>query len=303
MPALSRRRAILELIFAGALWGLGFVTTVWALEAFSPSEILIWRFFLAIIFSEIVWKFFFKNQGFAMTGSLADWKLALPAGLLLAGLLLPQTIGLQSISASKSAFLTTLYVILVPLIGHFVLSKKVRGVVVVFAMMALLGAFFLTGADLSSISPGDLWTLLCALLASLHILYIERISDRIQDPFKFNTMQTLFCLLTVLPLLATQQNSLQIPHDLRAWLSVTTLAFGSTVIAFTIQVRTQRVLDSTTASMLFLLESPFALVFGAFFLAETLNFMQGLGATLILLAALLTVKVGASADLPKKKLQ
>lgn len=296
---LTRRRAILELIFAGCLWGLGFVTTIWALEAFSPSEILIWRFFFAAVFSEIVWKLVLKNPGFAMKASFGEWKLAFPAGLLLAGLLLPQTIGLLSISASKSAFLTTLYVVLVPLIAHLLLKKKVRGIVIVFALMALVGAFFLTGADLSSVSPGDLWTLLCALLASLHILYIERVSDRIGDPFRFNTMQTVYCLLVILPLLLTQQNSLQIPLDLRAWICVLTLALGSTVIAFTIQVRTQRVLDSTTASMLFLLESPFALAFGALFLGETLNLAQGFGAALILLAAMLTVKFGASADLPR----
>ncbi|HRO68551.1 MAG TPA: DMT family transporter, partial [Pseudobdellovibrionaceae bacterium] len=133
-----------------------------------------------------------------------DLKKSIPAGVLLASMLLPQTIGLQYTTASKSGFLTALYVIFVPLIAHFVLGVSQRPRVYLYAVLALAGAYLLMGADFSSLNPGDLWTILCALIAAFHILYIERISKKIKDPFRFNTMQTVFCMIPVFPLLTVQ---------------------------------------------------------------------------------------------------
>ncbi|HRO66903.1 MAG TPA: EamA family transporter, partial [Pseudobdellovibrionaceae bacterium] len=63
------------------------------------------------------------------------------------------------------------------------------------------------------------------------------------------------------------------------------------VIGFTIQLRTQKVLNSTTASMLFLLESPFSLVFGVLLLKESFGPLQAAGAVLISVAALQTARL------------
>lgn len=290
---MTRRQALGELIFAGILWGFGFVATVWALAAFTPSELLAWRFVLAILAAEIgrlIWR---KLKGLSadLKPDSGDLKKSIPAGVLLASMLLPQTIGLQYTTASKSGFLTALYVIFVPLIAHFVLGVSQRPRVYLYAVLALAGAYLLMGADFSSLNPGDLWTILCALIAAFHILYIERISKKIKDPFRFNTMQTVFCMIPVFPLLTVQPEIRWWTADALVWFGILSLAIGSTVIGFTIQLRTQKVLNSTTASMLFLLESPFSLVFGVLLLKESFGPLQAAGAVLISVAALQTARL------------
>ena len=60
------------------------------------------------------------------------------------------------------------------------------------------------------------------------------------------------------------------------------LGIGSTLIAFYLQIKAQKVLSSTVSSLFFLLESPFALLFAFFLLGESLNMKQGIGALLII---------------------
>jgi drug/metabolite transporter (DMT)-like permease len=289
---MSRQRAIIELLLAGVLWGFGFVATVWALIAFTPSELLILRFLVTFLVREILWFLLFRKNSPGEWRK--DFRLSIPAGVLLASMMLPQTIGLQYTTASKSGFLTTLYILIIPLLHHFVLHTKIKRIVYVYAVTALFGAALLMDADLSNINPGDLWTILCAFLAAVHILYIERISAKISDSFRFNTFQSLFCLICLLPMLAFQPKITLWTWEILPLVGVLCLAIGSSTIAFTIQIRAQKVLSSTSASMMFLLESPFSLLFGIWFLNEGFNTQQALGAVIILSAAALTLKSDAA---------
>lgn len=292
---MTPRQAIGELTAAGLIWGFGFVATIWALQGLSPSQVLAWRFIFAFALAEgglLLW-YLLSGQRQHMRVNRSDFFLALPAGLLLAAMLLPQTIGLQYTTASKSGFLTTLYVIFVPLLSQFILRRRQRRALNVYsyALIALIGALFLMGFDGTPLNPGDLWTILCALMASIHILYVDHIVRRVNDPFRFNNYQTLFCLVALLPMLLWDlltQQTVNTTNPL-TWVGVLCLALGSTVIGFTIQLRTQKVLSTTTASMLFLLESPFALIFGVWFLNESFGLRQAFGALLILIAAVLTI--------------
>lgn len=109
---MTKNRAAAELIFAGVLWGFGFVATLWALRAFTPVETLVYRFILAGLIGEVLFLIF---KGPRFSSLRTEVMRALPAGLLLGAMLLLQTIGLKYTTATKSGFLTSLYVILVPL--------------------------------------------------------------------------------------------------------------------------------------------------------------------------------------------
>src|SRR5437868_1926601 len=119
---LTPRQAVLELIFAGALWGFGFVATQWALTTWNPQGVLLWRFAGAVVLGEVLHLFFRRGQASSSQWK-KDFKRALPAGILLGTFILLQTIGLQYTSATKSGFITTLYVIFVPAF-NFLLFKK-----------------------------------------------------------------------------------------------------------------------------------------------------------------------------------
>ncbi|KHD88202.1 MAG: transmembrane protein [Bdellovibrio sp. ArHS] len=282
---LTKNRAALELIFAGILWGFGFVATVWALRAFSATETLVFRFIVASIVGEIL---YLAARGPNFTTIREELLRALPAGLLLGGMLLLQTIGLKYTTATKSGFLTSLYVILVPLLNawFFKAPSTLKNYLIVG--LALGGTFILVDANLSGINVGDLWTLGCSVFAAFHIIYIGKISNRVGNAFRFNNFQSFWCLLALLPLYANQERS-PWPQDMTPWLGILCLGLGSSIIAFYLQVRTQRVLSDSTASMLFLLESPFAALFGFLILHERLSLFQSLGAVIIMLASVLQI--------------
>lgn len=281
-----RTRAVAELLLAGVIWGLGFVATVWALRDFSPVGFLITRFMIAFTLGEIVRVLIMKRRFW----NAEDFKLSIFAGVLMASFLLPQTVGLLFTTATNSGFLTILYVVMVPILSFVAFKKKSPVRVYLLAGLAFFGAWLLMKAEFKNFNSGDLWTILCAFTASLHILYLGRYAHRIQDSFRFNNFQSLWCLIIVLPLAPFDPHFSMTSQNLLPWVGLLSTAIASSIIGFLIQVRAQKVLSETTAAQLFLLESPFALFFGFILLDEMITWMQAFGAGLILLSSYLTLK-------------
>ncbi len=282
-----KTRAILELIFAGAIWGFGYVATVWALLDFSPVGFLVVRFIIAWVIGEFVRCVVLRRAFW----DKEDFWLSFIPGLTLAGTLLPQSIGLLYTSVSNSGVLTVLYVVIVPILAYLFFQKKASFRIYALAGMAFFGALLLMRAHTATFNAGDLWTLLCAFSASLHIIFIGRYAHRIPDPFRFNNYQSLWCLLFVSFLIPFDPDFSGGSSQLLPWIGILATAIGSTLIGFLIQIRAQRVLSETTAAQLFLLESPFALMFGFLIFNERIVGLQSAGAAIILLASYLTLRL------------
>ncbi|MNL32952.1 EamA-like transporter family protein [compost metagenome] len=204
-------------------------------------------------------------------------------------MLLTQTIGLQYTTATKSGFITSLYVILVPLLNSWFFRNPSGRRSYMLAALALFGTALLVDVSLSDINQGDLWTLVCAGLAAFHIIYIGKVSQTLGNAFRFNNFQSFWALMISLPFLLSQKNITYMTDSWQAIVGIFSLGIASSVIAFYLQIRSQKVLSDTTASMLFLLESPFAAVFGFFILQEQLRPVQIGGAVIILLASVMQI--------------
>lgn len=267
---------------------MGFVAARWALEDFTASETMFFRFLLAAGVGEII-RLLVQKKSYSLPKK-NELGVALIGGFILGGMLLLQTIGLNYTTATKSGFITTLYVILVPLVQHLVFKIETSLRFYFYVFLALLGTWWLVGGKMESLNQGDLWTLGCSLLAAAHILYIGYASPKIKDSFRFNNFQSLGCLLLITPF-CLYQKEFTIHASTLPWMGVLFLGLGSSIVAFMIQIRTQKVLAPTTASMLFLLESPFAFLFGWLFLAESLSFLPAIGAILILVSSFLTIRL------------
>ncbi|WP_232469242.1 DMT family transporter [Bdellovibrio bacteriovorus] len=109
------------------------------------------------------------------------------------------------------------------------------------------------------------------------------------NAFRFNNFQSAWCLLALTPLLLTQERTAWNVTDYKPILGILCLGLGSSIIAFYLQIRTQKVLSDSTASMLFLLESPFAALFGFLILSERLSWFQISGAVIIMVASVLQI--------------
>ncbi len=276
----AAHQAIAELVFAGLFWGFGFVATVWALQEIGPFAVSTLRFgaAAAILLALVLCR---KEWRRHLTGAQAG--LAFLPGLFLALTLVFQIWGLRYTTATKSSFITTLYVLVVPALERWFLNRRLHRLHWLFAAIALVGTALICGFQAGDWNVGDLLTLACMLAASFQILWFGRIAARIDSAMTFNFWQIAWGFALCLPTLFFEPGAL-LPRGPLAWSGMASTILGSTVIAFALQIRAQKVLSPSVASLLYLLESPFATLFAIAILGERLAPSQWLGAGLILVS-------------------
>lgn len=284
-------QAITELTLAGVIWGGSFTLVRWALEDFTASSLIFWRFIIAFIAGETI--HYFTNKKL-FNESWSDAKLAGLAGLFLGLSLFFQTYGLNFTTATNSGFITSLYVILIPIIAAIFFKHKIKTHHIFLSLLAFTGMAFLLNIENLKINFGEILTLGAAVTAAFQIIYIGRSAKKAKSAFRYNTYQTFWSCITILPFLVIETRSKNLslwPEHVsaRSAFSLVTLALVVSLFAFYLQVRAQKVLSTTTSSMLCLLEGPFAFLFAAYFLNEKLNMLQFFGAIIILLSCALSV--------------
>lgn len=294
-------KAIIELVFAGMLWGFGFVAAAWSLEAAGPLAITGWRFIIAGLIGSILFHRSLLHNFAQLT------RLSILPGFLISLTLVLQTWGLMYTTVTKSAFLTCLYVLIVPAMQTIRGGRRPSRAFFFCGAIALLGVALMCGllsfqtmanelSDKDRINRGDFLTLLCAFVASAHILSVDAVTKKVGarlDSFAFNTLQSLWAgvpaLILSLPVFGFEAGAFMPASVLQhaGWkpvIGIMSLTLGSTLIAFALQVRAQKVIAPNLASLLFLLESPFAALFGFFLLGERLGAEQLIGGSLIILS-------------------
>lgn len=278
---MTKNRALVELLIAGLFWGFGFVGTIWALRALHPSAIVFYRFGISFVVGIVV--LLWQKKSLALL--LNEMGLALIPGVFLWLTLFLQTWGLQYTTATNSTFITTLYVVLVPIMHSWTSKVRLSWLHWFCVGLALIGtAFIVQIQNLHSLNLGDLMTLLCAIFAAIHIIVIGQRATKTKDDFAFNTFQSFWMSAFSLLLFpfSNHWNIDALSHE--GWIGMMSLGFGSSLIAFYFQIRAQKVLSPSVSSLMFLLESPISCVFAYFLLNETLNPWQWFGAILILAA-------------------
>lgn len=276
----SSAKPLIELTLAAAFWGFGFTATVWALVYIDSPAIIFYRFFFTFLISIAILFF----QKIKWSDFLHEMKLGFGLGFWLSLTLILQAWSLKYTTATKASFITTLYVVLVPLMSLFLYRQKLNPWHWLWVALAFLGTGLMVELSFNDWNWGDTLVLINAFTASFHILLMGRTVPKSKNNFALNAAQSfwiaLFCL--VLVVFPTRWNLA--PLSPLAWVGILELTLGSSLLAFWLQVRAQNHLSPSTASLLFLLESPFSLVFAMYFLNESLSFNQATGGLLILLA-------------------
>ncbi len=285
--------ALVELVFASALWGFGFIGTSWALREMTPLSLTGLRMSLACA------------TGFAIIAlvpslrrelNFAQFKLAFWPGVFLSATMYLQTWGLQTTTVTKSGFITTLYVLIVPVMERVLLGNKIPKYHMWYVLGALVGVAFICdlGKNEQSLTMGDWITLACAFAAALQIVWFGKIADRIESSFNFNVYQ-LFWTGAVPFIAMFILETPRLPHTLWPVVGLAELVFGSSLVAFALQVRAQKKLSPSVSSLIFLLESPFAALFGFALLGEKLTAGTLIGAAIIMACLVASVVLGKEA--------
>ncbi len=273
------------LVLGTSIWGFGFIAAKWSLELYGPYWANTLRFLIACAFSIPL---FIQHKTYRR-----DYKYFIPP--LIAGTLIYfgmhfQTLGLNFTSVAKSGFLTTFYVIFIPLFAILFRKKVYSFAFWFYVFMALIGVALLCELKFSGFNIGDFYTLLCALCFAGHILYVDTITKN-YNSFELNGMQFVTALLWGVPLSFMMEGGVDIslmllPENYLALYGILFLGIFSSVLAFSIQLIAQKKIAPHVAGFFFLLESPFAAIFAYFVLSEHLGQMQISGCLLILVSVI-----------------
>jgi len=196
----TRRQAVIGLFFVTLLWG---GTFVWMKQAMNSLEaqineysnigvvgvIVASRFLIAFVALLL-----FSSRARAALTSKEDWLGGLILGsLMLAGFVL-QMIGINSVSPSVSAFLTSLYVVFTAIISVKLSDRKPTRMMIAGVLLATLGAGFIDGPPHIVWGAGEVLTVFCAFFFALHIIYTDSITKKL-DPLAVTS--TSFAVLVI----------------------------------------------------------------------------------------------------------
>ena len=273
------------LLSAALLWGLGFVAQRDGMSYVGPFTYSAFRFGIGLIALLPVYLLTRRQEKKIPAGRKTVLRAGLLVGLFLFLAVSAQQIGLMTSTAAKAGFITSLYMILVPVFGLF-LGQRTTMMVWVSIALALCGVYLMAVTGNFRILPGDLWVLLCAVLWAVHFLFIAHYSSRV-GPIRLSMMQFLLCaVLSALTAFFTESLSLS---ALTATLpSLLYGGIGAVGIAYTLHVVALRDANPAYASLILSMESVFAALGGWLILSEGMSTRQLIGAALILFAVLLT---------------
>lgn len=290
-------RADVALILVTVIWGSTFVLVKHTLDSVSPFVLISSRFWTASIalFCAYLIKSSHKGDKYVVRDGIFS-------GIALAGGFMTQTLGLTTTEAAKTAFITGLNVVIVPVLAVFVLRKNPAKGAVLGVLLATTGLGIMTLDRSLVFSPGDLWVLACAFFFALHIIITGQLTHR-HDVLTYTMVQMVtVAVISLVIALMIERKTLTIPAS--AMSSILYLGVGATGLVFGLQTWAQRHTAPTHTALIFILEPVFAAVFAAVFANEQLVAKEWLGGAIILLGMLVS-EVGSIIQLqaPLDKLQ
>lgn len=286
---MKKRQAYLLFVIATMIWGFAFVAQK-AAVVLPPFAVCAIRAGIASIFLMAIipltdkitatGRKFYTKRGLDLNKKEIIGGIVI--GIILTASSVLQQAGLSDTDAGKAAFITTLYVVLVPIFNSF-LGKKPGINVIIGVPIALLGFFFLCIKPGIGIAPSDLLVLGCAFVFTFHIIGVDRLSVGC-DGVRLSLVQFVvsFILDAILSLIFEGVVSGELIITVIP--SLIFLGVGSSGIAYTLQIVGQKHADPNVSSLILSLEAVFAVIGASIVLGERMSPREYLGSALVLLA-------------------
>ncbi len=280
-----RWQANAALLVTAGIWGLAFVAQRVGMEYLEPFTFNGIRFLLGALslLPLLWWQQHRKTVVEKRTASFRVFGIGVIAGLILFLAASLQQIGIVDTTAGKAAFVTSLYIVLVPLSG-VLLGQRVEVSLWLGCLLSLLGLYFLCIREDFTLSFGDFLVLVGAVFWTMHILWIDRFASQVQVLSLAVWQFTTCAILSLLVAVFTETITLA---GIRGALSpILYGGIGSVGIAYTLQIVGQKRAEPTQASLILSLETVFAAIGGYFLLHEFLTSWELLGCVLMMIGML-----------------
>lgn len=271
----KKNKADLALLFVTMGWGASFILSKAVLGELQVLNFLAIRFIIAFVIASVI---FIKPMSNMSRDTL---KYGIGLGVVLFLGFSIQTFGLLYTTVSKSAFITGLNVIMVPILLAGIQRRLPKPKIFLGALIAVtgLGLLTLTGGQMT-VNIGDGLTLLSALFFAIHIVGVGSAPKAVQAVpmgiLQIGTVGVLSLLLSV----ATETPKLPVLPE--TWVNIILLAVVCTAGAYIVQNVAQQHTTATQTALIYTMEPVFAAICGFLMLGEVLSISAMFGAVLII---------------------
>jgi len=280
------RLADLSLIGVAMIWGAGFIAVQYAIEAGFPTSLMLaFRFLLGAL---VVFLFNIKRM---LVMDMRELKVGIIAGALLFFSFFTQTVGQAHSSISSTAFITAIYVVLVPFFTWMMTKKRPTIKMFVLVFITLIGVLVLTyhkGMPIFSLTFGNIIVLMAACGFAVHIAYLGTHAQGM------DTIKLTFLQLLTAGILGAGFYFFDFTKDVSAvnWakglVAVIYLGIFSTAICYLLQTWAQSITTPSRAAIMMSAESLFGSLFSILFGFELFRINLPIGGALIMLCVILS---------------
>lgn len=300
----TRKNSLIGSIFlalAAIIWGSSFVAQTAGAEFVGPFTFISVRSLLGsvallpVIFVMDTFKKKSKPEEYKKM-TKADYKYLFmggtACGVVLCAASCLQQLGIDGGTApGMAAFITALYILLVPIFSVFI-GKKIRPVIWVCVGVSVVALYLLCVKDGGKVQGSDLYVLACAVCYAIHILVIDKVSPKL-DGIRLSALQFFIAgMIALVIMFITEEPTIEALKA--AAPSIAYSGIMSSAVAFTLQILGQQKTEPTIATMIMSLESVFGVITAMIVLSQVPTGRETLGCILMFAAIIV-------AQLPEKK--
>lgn len=271
------------LLITSIIWGSAFVAQITGMDVLGPFTFNAARSFLAVISLSILVLVLKDNMNTKVKDLL---KGGLACGFFLFMGSSFQQFGLVYTTAGKASFITSLYILIVPILAFLVIKKKVTLITWIAIILGAIGLYLLAIPSGSSFSVniGDVIVFIGAFFWGAHILVIDYFTKKV-NPVKLSLMQfTVMSILSIIVAVILERESISLNNLIVSWKSIAYAGLFSACIAYTLQMVGQKYTEPVLASLILSLESVFGALSGYLFLNEILSIKELIGCIVVFIA-------------------
>lgn len=275
---MGKYKGELLMLVTAIMWGSGFVGMAIGLEYWTVFQLMAGRFTLAAIILAIIF-----HKKLQLINKSVLWKGATLGAILFAAFVI-QTYGLAYTTPSKNAFLTSINVLIVPIIAYVVYKRGFDRYEVIAALLAVIGIGFLSLTNDFTINLGDFLSIICAVAFAFDIFYTNVFVKK-EDALALTIVQFITAaILSIIGVLILGEVPTSVSTE--GMYAIIYLAVFCTFVAYVCQNVGMQYANPTKSAIILSMESLFGTLFSVWILHEILTGRMIVGCVLILIAVL-----------------
>jgi drug/metabolite transporter (DMT)-like permease len=275
----------LILLSVSFYWGLTFPLIKLVLADISPMAFVFSRFVLTTAIFYILFRRDLSN--FNRTA----FRQGLILGVFLFVGFFTQTIGLKYTTASKSAFITGINIVLLPFAQILITKSKPNLGNILGVILVVIGLYFLTELQKTKINTGDLITLICAVAFAFQIVYLDKYSKNSNHIVlvygQYISMVVLSLSAMLIFEIAIFKDFVFVLNFQSVFITIFTAIF-STLLALYLAMKYQRFVSPVRAGLIYNMEQVTAVIAAYFILTEIMSFSQITGAAIMTIGLIIS---------------